>query len=263
MVNRRDLGDYDHDGFLDLFVPATRSSIPIIRRSLEKVVFRQVLPVSWSRSHVRSAGLPGEGDHLFHNNGDGTFTDVSVKAGVADAKGYYGFSSVFVDVDDDGWVDLAWRTIPCQSIFTDKHDGTFEDISYLSGFALNDDGREQAAMGIAVGDYNRDGKVDFTLRIFPTITTRFTGRRRRDVCRRQLSGRNRDTDDRFWAGARAFSTSITTGGLTFSWPTARVSGVDLQDGGQPGRSVRCYCAIWMVRNSRRCLLRLGAASPWL
>jgi hypothetical protein len=107
-------------------------------------------------------GLPGEGDHLFHNNGDGTFTDVSVKAGVSDPKGYYGFASVFVDVDDDGWIDLAVAndSVP-KYLYHNKHDGTFEDVSYISGFALNDEGREQASMGIAVGDYNRDGKVDF------------------------------------------------------------------------------------------------------
>jgi hypothetical protein len=107
-------------------------------------------------------GLPGEHDHLFHNNGDGTFSDVSVKAGVSDPRGYYGFASVFVDVDDDGWLDLAVAndSVP-KYLYRNKHDGTFEDISYLSGFALNDEGREQAAMGIAVGDYNRDGKLDF------------------------------------------------------------------------------------------------------
>ena len=112
-------------------------------------------------------GLPGEADHLFHNNGDGTFTDVSVKAGVSDPKGYYGFASVFVDVDDDGWADLlvANDSVP-KYLYRNKHDGTFEDISYLSGFALNDDGREQAAMGIAVGDYNRDGRVDFYITNF-------------------------------------------------------------------------------------------------
>ena len=92
---------------------------------------------------------------------------MSVKAGVADAKRYYGFSSVFVDVDDDGWVDLAVAndSVP-KYLYRNKHDGTFEDISYLSGFALNDDGREQAAMGMAVGDYNRDGKVDFYITNF-------------------------------------------------------------------------------------------------
>ncbi len=112
-------------------------------------------------------GLPGEGDHLFHNNGDGTFTDVSVKAGVADAKGYYGFASVFVDVDDDGWVDLAVAndSVP-RYLYLNKHDGTFQDVGYISGFALDDEGREQASMGIAVGDYNRDGKVDFYITNF-------------------------------------------------------------------------------------------------
>jgi enediyne biosynthesis protein E4 len=112
-------------------------------------------------------GLPGESDHLFHNNGDGTFTDVSIKAGVSDSKNYYGFASVFVDVDDDGWVDLvvANDSVP-KYLYRNKHDGTFEDISYQSGFALNDAGREQASMGIGVGDYNRDGKVDLVITNF-------------------------------------------------------------------------------------------------
>src|SRR5207253_7172142 len=84
-----------------------------------------------------------------------------VHAGVSDPRGYYGFASVCVDVDDDGWVDLlvANDSIP-KYLYRNKHDGTFEDVSYLSGFALNDEGREQAAMGIAVGDFNRDGLVD-------------------------------------------------------------------------------------------------------
>jgi hypothetical protein len=92
---------------------------------------------------------------------------VSVKAGVSDPRGYYGLASAFVDVDDDGWVDLlvANDSVP-KYLYRNKHDGTFEDISYLSGFALNDEGREQASMGIAVGDYNRDGRVDFSVTNF-------------------------------------------------------------------------------------------------
>ena len=88
-------------------------------------------------------GLLGEGDHLFHNNGNGTFTDVSVKAGVA-------------DVDDDGWLDLVVANDSTPNyLYRNRHDGTFGDVSYISGFALNEEGRAQASMGIALGDYNR------------------------------------------------------------------------------------------------------------
>jgi hypothetical protein len=161
-------GDYDHDGLLDLFVPGYAKfdpDHPVIsgQGGLPSgfCQFRGVEVMCGPR------GLPGEGDHLFHNNGDGTFTDVSTKAGVADTKGYYGFASVFVDVDDDGWLDLAVAndSVP-RYLYLNKHDGTFQDVSYISGFALNDEGREQASMGIAVGDYNRDGKVDFYITNF-------------------------------------------------------------------------------------------------
>jgi hypothetical protein len=155
-------GDYDHDGLLDLFVPgyvkfdiehapmAGQGTIPA-----NFCQFRGIAVMCGPR------GLPGEADHLFHNNGNGTFTDVSVKAGVSYPNGYYGLAAVFVDVDDDGWVDLvvANDSVP-NYLYRNRHDGTFEDVSYASGFALSEDGREQASMGIAVGDYNRDGKVD-------------------------------------------------------------------------------------------------------
>ncbi len=161
-------GDYDHDGFLDLFVPGYAKFDP----DHPPVSGKGGLPPGFCNFRgievmCGPRGLPGEGDHLFRNNGDGTFTDVSVKAGVSDPKGYYGFASVFVDVDDDGWLDLAVAndSVP-KYLYRNKHDGTFEDVSYISGFALNDEGREQASMGIAVGDYNRDGKVDFYITNF-------------------------------------------------------------------------------------------------
>src|SRR5437660_791807 len=161
-------GDYDHDGLLDLFVPgyvkfdpdhppiAGQGGVP-----LNSCQFRGV------SSMCGPLGLPGESDHLFHNNGDGTFTDVSKKAGVSDPQGYYGLASVFVDVDDDGWLDLAVANDSvARYLYRNLHDGTFEDVSYLSGFALTDNGLAQASMGIAVGDYNRDGKVDFYVTVF-------------------------------------------------------------------------------------------------
>ena len=106
-------------------------------------------------------GLKGEQDHLFHNNGDGTFTDVSEKAGVSDKAGYYGLAAAFVDINNDGKPDLlvADDSTP-NYLYLNKGDGTFEDISYASGYALNKDGRETASMGIAIGDYRNNGLLD-------------------------------------------------------------------------------------------------------
>ncbi|HUL33765.1 MAG TPA: CRTAC1 family protein [Candidatus Eisenbacteria bacterium] len=161
-------GDYDHDGRLDLFVPGylkfNLDHLPIPGQGIIPPNFCQFRGVNVM---CGPRGLPGEGDHLFHNNGDGTFSDVSINAGVADTQGRYGMSAVFVDVDNDGWVDLA---VPNDSttnyLYRNKHDGTFEEIGYASGFALSDDGREQASMGLAIGDYNRDGRIDLFLTTF-------------------------------------------------------------------------------------------------
>src|SRR6202000_2624143 len=106
-------------------------------------------------------GLEGEHDHLFHNNGDGTFTDVSAKAGVADKSGYYGLSSVFIDLNNDGKLDLVVADDSTPNyLYINKGNGTFEDDSYASGFALNQDGREIAAMGVGIGDYLNNGLLD-------------------------------------------------------------------------------------------------------
>lgn len=161
-------GDYDRDGLLDLFVSG------YAKFDLDKppVAGKNGIPEGACQFRGLNVfcgprGLPGEGDHLFHNNGDGTFTEVTKRAGVSDPYGYYGFASVFVDFDDDGWLDLAVAndSVP-NYLYRNRHDGTFEDVSYLSGFALSGDGREQASMGIAVGDYNRDGKLDFYITSF-------------------------------------------------------------------------------------------------
>ena len=106
-------------------------------------------------------GLAGEPDHLFHNNGDGTFTDVSVKAGVSDPSVYYGLGTAFADIDNDGRLDLIVDNDSTpRYLYRNRGDGTFEDVSYVSGFALNEEGRAQASMGIAIGDYNNDGLLD-------------------------------------------------------------------------------------------------------
>ncbi len=161
-------GDYDHDGFVDLFVPGyVKLDSDTGQPSGKKETLPEVCQFRGVRVACGPLGFPGESDHLFHNNGNGTFTDVSVKAGVSDLSGNYGFASVFVDVDDDGWIDLAVADDSTPNyLYHNRHDGTFEDISYLSGFALNQDGRKQASMGIGVGDYDHDGKIDFYISTF-------------------------------------------------------------------------------------------------
>ena len=112
-------------------------------------------------------GLKGEGDTLYHQKPDGTFEDVSVKAGVNDPQKYYGFSSAFVHVNEDELLDLIVvnDSTPNQ-LYINKGDGTFEEVGYPSGVALNENGREQAGMGLAVGDYDNDGRVDFYITNF-------------------------------------------------------------------------------------------------
>ena len=158
-------GDYDGDGRLDLFVSGY----------VHDDLANQPDPNSGSAfCQMRGApvecgprGLPGEPDHLFHNNGDGTFSDVSVKAGVSDPDGFYGFTAIFVDVNGDGKPDLVVANDSERNfLYINKGDGTFDDESIASGFAFNYDGREIASMGIAVGDYLNNGRVDFLITDF-------------------------------------------------------------------------------------------------
>jgi enediyne biosynthesis protein E4 len=161
-------GDYDGDGRLDLFVAGyihydmTNPPIPGSKAVAYSFCnFRGVSVMCGPR------GLLGEPDHLFHNNGDGTFTDVSVKAGVNDPNRYYGFTSIFADINNDGKIDLmvADDSTP-NYLYINKGNGTFEDDSYASGFALNEDGRETASMGLGIGDYENNGRLDLLTTTF-------------------------------------------------------------------------------------------------
>ncbi|MFC5862325.1 CRTAC1 family protein [Acidicapsa dinghuensis] len=162
-------GDYDGDGLLDVFVTGyvhfDRNNLPY-----EKTEATGYSYCEFRGEHVMCGprGLQGEPDHLFHNNGDGTFTDVSVKAGVSDqVNKYYGITPLFADVNNDGKPDLLVANDSTLSyLYLNRGNGTFEDASLSSGFGLNEDGREVAAMGIAVGDYLNNGNLDFAITDF-------------------------------------------------------------------------------------------------
>ena len=156
-------GDFDGDGLLDLYVTGyvhfDRDSLPIAGSKAvgyASCLYRGVTVNCGPR------GLPGEPDHLFHNNGDGTFTDVTAKAGVEDKDKYFGFTAIFISLNGNGKPDLlVGNDSEPNFLYLNKGDGTFDDQSYVSGFALNKDGREIASMGIAAGDYENSGQVSF------------------------------------------------------------------------------------------------------
>jgi hypothetical protein len=150
--------DYDRDGKLDLFVTEYVDFDPARVPKPGQNSF-----CNWKGVPVNCGplGLPPGRHWLYHNNGDGTFTDVSVKSGVAKAKGSYGMTAVAGDFDNDGWPDIY---VACDStpsfLFRNNHDGTFSEVALENGVALNEDGMEQAGMGIGVGDYDLDGSLD-------------------------------------------------------------------------------------------------------
>jgi hypothetical protein len=166
-------GDYDGDGRLDLFIPGY---VEIQFNYLPPNPSEVGRPGSVNQNFCQFRGVPvmcgprgltGEGDTLYHQKPDGTFEDVSVKAGVNDQPKYYGFTSAFVHVNEDKLIDLlVVNDSTPKQLYINKGDGTFEEVGYSSGVALNENGREQAGMGLAVGDYNNDGRVDFHITNF-------------------------------------------------------------------------------------------------
>ena len=161
--------DYDKDGDLDLFIAN------YVDFNINKI------PAKGSSQFCQWKGLPvmcgprgllPATNLLYRNNGDGTFTDVSEKSGITKPGGRYAFTSLVSDYDNDGWPDIY---VACDSapniLYHNNHDGTFSDNGFTSGTALNEDGQEQAGMGVSAADYDHDGFLDIVKTNFEDDTT--------------------------------------------------------------------------------------------
>ncbi|HKQ73796.1 MAG TPA: CRTAC1 family protein [Blastocatellia bacterium] len=149
-------GDYNNDGRLDLFVAnyvdLKLDGLPEFGKG--KSCQFQGLPVQCGPQ-----GLKGAGDSLFRNNGDGTFTDVSKLAGVADKEELFGLGVAWCDFNEDGHIDLyVANDTGANYLYQNKGDGTFSEIGLMAGVAFSEDGKAQASMGVAIGDYDHQGR---------------------------------------------------------------------------------------------------------
>jgi enediyne biosynthesis protein E4 len=157
--------DYDRDGRLDLFIAnyidmdLATAPVPESGPCLYKGVLVACGP----------PGLQGGKNILYHNNGDGTFTDVSESAGIFKANGTYGLGVLTADFDNDGWPDIyVADDSTASALYHNKKNATFEDVAIESGCALSPDGKPQAGMGVSAGDYDLDGNLDI-------VKTNFAG----------------------------------------------------------------------------------------
>jgi len=157
--------DYDRDGHLDLFVAnyidldLATAPVPESGPCLYKGIMVACGP----------PGLNGAKNILYHNNGDGTFTDVSDSSGITHANGTYGLGVLVADFDNDGWPDIYVADDSTPSLlYQNKKNGTFQDVGIDAGCALSADGKPQAGMGVSAADYDCDGNLDI-------VKTNFAG----------------------------------------------------------------------------------------
>jgi hypothetical protein len=151
--------DYDRDGNVDLFVARyvhlDINKLPEFGSSDKFCRYKGILV------QCGPWGMEGESDLLFHNRGDGTFEEVAKRAGVEDPHHRYGLGAVWGDYDNDGWPDLyVANDAGPNFLYRNKHDGTFEEVAFQAGAALNDVGEELGSMGVDFGDYDHRGLLD-------------------------------------------------------------------------------------------------------
>jgi len=149
--------DYDRDGLLDLFVAS------YIDLDLKTAPLPETGPCLYRGVMVACGppGLKGGVNALYHNNGNGTFADVSEKAGITKTNGTYGLGVLVADFDNDDWPEIyvANDSAPA-ALYHNNKNGTFTDIGVEAGCAFSIDGKPQAGMGVTAGDYDRDGWLD-------------------------------------------------------------------------------------------------------
>jgi len=184
--------DYDRDGLLDIFI-ANYVDLDLAHvpkpGSSSSCEWKGI--AVWCGPH----GLPPAHNVLYHNNGDGTFTDVSAKAGILAPGARYALGAVSVDFDNDGWPDIYVACDQTPSLlYRNNHDGTFEERGDAAGVAYNADGQLQAGMGIAVTDYDGNGFMDIAKTNFsgdrPSLYRNENGRFFEDVSEMAGLGRH-------------------------------------------------------------------------
>ena len=157
--------DYDRDGKLDLFVAN------YIDMDLATAPVPESGPCLYKGIMVACGppGLVGGKNILYHNNGDGTFTDVSAASGILNANGTYGLGVLTGDFDNDGWPDIyVANDSTASALYQNRKNGKFTDIAMEAGCALSADGKPQAGMGVSAADYDLDGNLDI-------VKTNFAG----------------------------------------------------------------------------------------